>query len=113
MVNYYSLVINDLATSASDAQGLHLRGPYRVDDQVLARRPKVLKVQSTWSKPLTILEVLGNWTYRLSDDQTWNAHKLRRYPEPEALLLYHHHPTLPLNTLSTPQPWGFSGTIFR
>ncbi|GFO11865.1 integrase core domain protein [Plakobranchus ocellatus] len=52
-----------LATSASDAQGVYSRGPYRVGDRVLARRPQVLKGQSPWSKPLTVLKVLGNWTY--------------------------------------------------
>ncbi|GFN92350.1 hypothetical protein PoB_001885600 [Plakobranchus ocellatus] len=68
-----------MATSASDAQGLHSRGPYRVGDRVLARRPQVLKGQSPWGKPLAVLKVLGNWTYRLLDDQMWNARKLRRY----------------------------------
>ncbi|GFO47389.1 Zf-h2c2 and rve domain containing protein [Plakobranchus ocellatus] len=84
-----------LATSASDAQGVHLRGPYRVGDRVLARRPQVLKGQSPWSKPLTVLKVLGNWTYQLSDGQKWNARKLRRYLEPEAPLLHHHETTAP------------------
>ncbi|GFO12713.1 Pol polyprotein [Plakobranchus ocellatus] len=79
-----------LATSASDAQGVHSRGPYRVGDRVRARRPQVLKGQSPWSKPLTALKVLGNWTYQLSDSQKWNACKLRRYLEPEAPLLHHH-----------------------
>ncbi|GFN84809.1 integrase core domain protein [Plakobranchus ocellatus] len=84
-----------LATSASDAQGLHSRGPYRVGDRVLARRPQVLKGQSPWSKPLTVLKVLGNWTYQLSGGQRWNARKLRRYLEPEAPLLHHHETTGP------------------
>ncbi|GFN83816.1 hypothetical protein PoB_001032200 [Plakobranchus ocellatus] len=30
---------------------------------VLAHRPQVLKGQSPWSKPLTVQDVLGNWTY--------------------------------------------------
>ncbi|GFN96939.1 hypothetical protein PoB_002344500 [Plakobranchus ocellatus] len=84
-----------LATSASDAQGVHSRGPYRVGDRVLARRPQVLKGQSPWSKPLTVLKVLGNWTYQLSDGQMWNARKLRRYLEPEAPLLHHHETAAP------------------
>ncbi|GFN79793.1 hypothetical protein PoB_000629900 [Plakobranchus ocellatus] len=70
-----------LATSASYAQGLHSRGPYRVGDRVFARRPQVLKGQSPWSKPLAVLKVLGNWIYRLSNSQAWNARKLRRYLE--------------------------------
>ena len=28
-------------------------------------------------------EVLGNYAYRLSDGQTWNARKMRRFLEPE------------------------------
>ena len=61
----------------------HCRGPYRVGDQVLARRPQVLKGQSPWSKPLKVTQVLGHWTYRLSDGQKWNARKLRRFHDPE------------------------------
>ncbi|GFO29344.1 integrase core domain protein [Plakobranchus ocellatus] len=67
----------------------------RVGNRVLARRPQVLKGQSPWNKPLTVLEVLGNWTYQLSDRQKWNARKLRRYLEPEAPLLHHHETTAP------------------
>lgn len=55
------------------------RGPYRVGNRVLARRPQVLKGQSPWTRPLTIVKVLGNWTYQLSDGQIWNARKLRRF----------------------------------
>ncbi|GFN77862.1 hypothetical protein PoB_000436800 [Plakobranchus ocellatus] len=50
------------AISAPDAQGLNSRGPYRVGDRVLSRRHQVLKVQSPWSKPLIVAEVLVNWT---------------------------------------------------
>ncbi|GFO08306.1 hypothetical protein PoB_003481100 [Plakobranchus ocellatus] len=87
-------------------QGLHSRGPYHVGDRVLARRPQVLKGQSPWSKPLTVLMVLGNWTYRLSDGQTWNARKLRLYLEPEALLLHHHDTAAPLVRRSQRQNRG-------
>ena len=62
---------------------LRSRGPYRVGDKVMSRRPQVLKGQSPWSNPLTVVEVLGNWTYRLSDNQVWNARKMRRFLEPE------------------------------
>ncbi|GFO00985.1 hypothetical protein PoB_002749000 [Plakobranchus ocellatus] len=67
-----------LPTSASDAQGLHSRGPYHVGDRVLARRPQVLKGQSPWSKPLTVLKVFGNWTYQLPTIRraTWNLRRL-------------------------------------
>ena len=69
------------STSATSPSlvNLHSRGPYRVGDKVLARRPSVLKGQSPWSAPLTVTQVLGNWTYHLSDGQTWNARKLRRF----------------------------------
>ncbi|GFS08946.1 hypothetical protein ElyMa_004770800 [Elysia marginata] len=66
---------------ASDTQSdnnLRCRGPYKVGNKVLARLPHVLKGQSPWSKPLSVIAVLGNWTYRLSDGQVWNARKLYR-----------------------------------
>ncbi|GFO35699.1 Zf-h2c2 and rve domain containing protein [Plakobranchus ocellatus] len=97
-----------LATSASDAQGLHSRAPYRVGDRVFARRPQVLKGQSPWSNPPIVLKVLGSWTYRLSDGQTWNARKLRRYLEPEAPLLHHHEIAGPLVRRSQRQNRGVS-----
>ncbi|GFN73691.1 transposon tf2-6 polyprotein [Plakobranchus ocellatus] len=84
-----------LATSAPDARGFHSRGPYRVGNRVLARRPQVLKGQSPWSKLLAVLKVLGNWTYRLSYGHTWNARKLRRYLQPEAPFLHHHETAAP------------------
>ncbi len=49
------------------------RGPYRIGDQVLVRRPIVLIGQSPWSSPLSVIKVLGQWTYKLSDNQIWNA----------------------------------------
>ena len=58
------------------------RGPYRMGDLVLAKRPHVLKGQSPYSKPLRVEQVLGQWTYRLSDGQVWNARRLRRYFPP-------------------------------
>ena len=30
-----------------------------------------------------MVEVLGNYAYRLSDGQVWNARKMRRYLEPD------------------------------
>jgi hypothetical protein len=59
------------------------RGPYAKGDLVLARRPHVLKGQSPFSKPLRITEVLGQWTYLLSDGQIWNARRIRRYFPPQ------------------------------
>ena len=63
------------------------RGPYRQGDTVMTRRPQVPKGQSPWSKPLNVLEVLGNYTYRLSDGQKWNARKMRRFLEPTSPVL--------------------------
>ena len=45
------------------------RGPYRVGDTVLTKRPQVLKGQSSWSNPKQVLQVLGNYTY--SPDLVW------------------------------------------
>jgi hypothetical protein len=41
-----------------------------------------MKGQSPFSKPMKIIEVLGNWTYRLSDGQKWNARMMRHYYSP-------------------------------
>ena len=59
------------------------RGPYKVGDMVRVRRPHVLKGQCAWSRPFQVLEVLGNFAYRLSDGQVWNARKMRRFQEPD------------------------------
>ena len=50
---------------------------------VRVRRPHVLKGQCAWSRPIQVLEVLGNFAYRLSDGQVWNARKMRRFQEPD------------------------------
>ena len=50
---------------------------------VRVRRPQVLKGQCAWSRPIQVVEVLGNYAYRLSDGQVWNARKMRRYLEPD------------------------------
>ena len=67
-----------------DESHLLCRGPYKRGEWVRVRRPHVLKGQPPFSKPMTITEVLGNWTYRLSDGQVWNARRLRRHLPPEA-----------------------------
>ncbi|GFO39818.1 hypothetical protein PoB_006632300 [Plakobranchus ocellatus] len=59
------------------------------------RQQKVLKGQSPRSKPLTVLKILGNWTYRPSGGQTWDARKLKYYLEPEAPLRHHHDTAVP------------------
>ena len=50
---------------------------------VMVRRPHVPKGQCAWSRPIRVVEVLGNFAYRLSDGQVWNARKMRRYIEPD------------------------------
>ncbi len=58
---------------------LRCRGPYRVGDMVMYRRPKVHKGQPPYSKPIEVAAVLGNWTYRLKNGSIWNARKLKRF----------------------------------
>ena len=65
--------------SDCENRNLTCRGPYKRGEWVRARRAHVLKGQSPFSQPMKILEVLGNWTYRLSDGQIWNARRLRRH----------------------------------
>ncbi len=48
----------------------------------MLRKPHVLKGQSPFSTPLVIREVLGNWTYLLSDGKVWNARRIKRYYDP-------------------------------
>jgi hypothetical protein len=60
------------------------RGPYRLREKVLVKRPpaKILKGQSPWYGPLQVVEILGEWTYALSDGQVWSARNMKRYFEP-------------------------------
>ena len=57
------------------------RGPYQVNDLVRTRLPHVPKGSSPFSPPKRVVEVLGNYTYRLSDGQVWNARRLARHRE--------------------------------
>jgi transposase InsO family protein len=66
-------VIDQAATSLTG------RGPYKRGEWVCVRRPHVLKGQSPFSNPMKVIDVLGNWTYRLSDNQVWNARRMRRH----------------------------------
>ncbi len=59
------------------------RGPYIQGHKVKVRLPHVLTGLSPFSKPMRIIQTLGNWTYKLSDGQVWNARRLRWvYDEP-------------------------------
>ncbi len=80
---------NQTPKEESSTNHLKNRGPYRVGDQVLTRRPQVLKGESPWSKPKKVAQVLGHYTYRLTDHSVWNARKLRRWfaPQEQPLVL--------------------------
>ncbi len=51
------------------------RGTYKLNDLVRIKLPPGPErtVSTPISKPHRITEVLGNWTYRLSDGQKWYA----------------------------------------
>ena len=68
---------NSASTSAATG-----RGPYKRGEWVCVRRHHTLKGQSPFSRPMKVTEVLGNWTYRLSDNQVWNARRMRRHFSP-------------------------------
>ncbi len=59
------------------------RGPFRKGQKVLVWKPQVLKGHSLFLKPLSVQQVLGNWTYLLTDGKIWNARKLKHYYEPQ------------------------------
>ena len=52
---------------------------YKIGDRVLSKLPHVPKGQSPYSRPKTITEVVGYYTFRLDDGQVWNARKLRPF----------------------------------
>ena len=58
------------------------RGPYQVNDEVRVRFPQVPKGCSPFLTPRRVIEVLGNYTYKLNDGQVWNARKLVRHRKP-------------------------------
>ena len=63
------------------------RGPFQQGDKVRVRLPHVLKGSSPYSKPMRVVQTLGNWTYKLSDGQVWNARRLRKvYDDPVQVL---------------------------
>jgi hypothetical protein len=83
------------------------RGPYRRGDRVRVKRPHTLKGQSPFSKPMTVLECLGNWTYKLSDGQRWNARRIRRHFPPldeslESEVIRRRHPIARRDIIARP-----------
>ncbi len=60
-------------------------GPYKLGEKVRVKLPHVPKGSSPFSTPRTVIQVMGNWTYKLSDGFIWNARKLRHiYDNPPA-----------------------------
>ena len=61
--------------------------PYRPGDTVVVRLPTTLvrKGQSPWSKPLQVTEVLGRYSFRLTDGQKWNARRMKRWYLPSSI----------------------------
>ncbi|MCP3661043.1 MAG: hypothetical protein GY696_00880 [Gammaproteobacteria bacterium] len=55
--------------------------PFRLGDWVRVKKPstQVLKGQSPFAGPYRIIQVLGRWTFRLSDMNVWNCRRLSRY----------------------------------
>ncbi len=51
---------------------------FNLGDWVRVKKPQcqVLKGQSPWTSPLRIIQVIGRWTFKLSDNQIHNARKM-------------------------------------
>ncbi len=56
---------------------------YHVGDLVLVKGTPVPKGCSRYRGPLRVMEVLGHFTFRLSDGQRWSARSMKRYYEPQ------------------------------
>ncbi len=54
---------------------------YRVGDMVLVKGTPVLKGCSHYRGPPCVMEVLGHFTFRLSNGQRWNAWSMKCYCE--------------------------------
>ncbi len=61
------------------ARFLRCRGPYRAGEKVQHKKMQILKGQAHWSSPLDVTNVLGDFTYELSDGKIWNARRLRHF----------------------------------
>ena len=66
-----------------EQEKIQKKGRYNVGDKVLSKLPHTRKGISPFSDPKTVTEVLGFWTFRLSDGQKWNARKLKPYRQRE------------------------------
>ena len=55
------------------------RSLYKKGENVLTKKPHVPKGHSPWSEPKVIEQVLGYYTYKLSDGQVWNARKIKPF----------------------------------
>ncbi len=67
---------NDLGTQFKPWTSWSL---FQVGDKLLAKTPWTPKGLSPWKGPFTVKQVLGSFTFLLSDGQVWNASKLKRY----------------------------------
>ena len=56
-----------------------LRSVYTKGDRVLTKLPHTPKGKSPWSDPKTVEEVLGTYSFRLSDGRVWNARKMKPF----------------------------------
>ena len=55
------------------------RGLFQRGDKVLSKLPHVPKGHSPYSAPKTVIDVLGYYSFRLSDGYVWNARKLKPF----------------------------------
>ncbi len=59
-----------------------IQGPFDVDDLVLTRHPQTPKGCSPYAGPFRVVEVVGRYTYLLSDGQKWNVQRLKCFLPP-------------------------------
>ncbi len=76
------------------------RGLFKVGEKVVTKKPHRLKGTSPFSNPKTVLQVLGHWTYRLSDNQVWNARKIKRHYTEGLAMTFLDEPPQPLRRSS-------------
>ena len=75
--------LNEVQQEQRTTQPIRNRGPYHIGDLVRKRKPIVPKGTSPFSSPFKIIEVIGNYTYRLDDNQIWNSKNLVKYIRPQ------------------------------
>ena len=58
------------------------RGPFKIGQKVRVKVPHVPKGQTAYPRRLKVIEIIGKWTYKLSDGQIWHAKNMRRIYDP-------------------------------